>query len=476
MVMACKRLITAAATAAVGLAFVLSASAAPDVQGTLSQSLQPPRLVVQQRSSAAAPGYIFVAPKEGPGQRGPEIADDRGRPVWFSPVAGGEADDFRVQNYLGQPVLTWWQGSGFGGRGEGVDYIADSSYRVIATVHAGNGLAADGHEFLLTPQGTALITVYRDVPYDLRPVGGPREGQATDCVVQEIDVATGRVVFEWHSIDHVPIDESHEPLNPEGAYDYFHVNAVNLDEDGNLLISARHTWTIYKVDRHSGRVIWRLGGRRSDFALAPGAQFAWQHNALPAGESTIRIFDNENNGSDRVMSKSRVIWIRLDLAAKTAALLKTVSHPSTVSASSQGNAQALANGDTFVGWGDTGRVSEFGPDGKLLFDALLSGYQTYRAYRFQWTGRPTAPPTATARRKGRRSTTVHAIWNGATSVARWRVLGGRSTAHLRPLRVVPWNGLDTAIKIKGVPKIVQVVALDERRAVLDTSPPVRVSK
>jgi outer membrane protein assembly factor BamB len=457
-------------------AFVLSAGAAPqrpaartavnrEIQGT--SALPPPRLVVHHRSSRDAPGYIFIAPKQGQTAQGPEIVDEQGRPVWFQP--GGEASDFRVQSYLGKPVMTWYQG--------GIDYIVDSSYHVVATVHAGNGLDLDGHEFALTPQGTALVTIFHGVPFDLSSIGGPKDGIVVDGIVQQIDVATGRVLFEWHSLEHVPLDESYLPVNSDpDSYDYFHINAVNLDSDGNLLISGRHTWTIYKVDRQTGRILWRLGGKRSKFTLGSGVRFAWQHNPLPAGENTIRLFDNENNGEPggRIMAQSRVIWVDLDTATLAATLVKAITHPAALSVPAQGNAQALANGDTFVGWGELGRVSEFDPQGKLVFDATLPGSDdTYRGYRFQWSGHPDTLPTAIARHAGRRKTTVHAIWNGATEVARWRILAGGSAAKLSPVRTAAWNGLDTAIKIAGTPKEVQLVALDARGSVIATSKPVR---
>ena len=463
--------------AALWSAFVLSAGAASQLRVahaagksvTRAVSSQPraPRLRVVQRSSLAAPGYIFIAPKLGQTAHGPEIVDGQGRPVWFHP--GGEATDFRVQSYLGKPVLTWYQG--------GIDYIADNSYHVVATVHAGNGLDLDGHEFALTPQGTALITIFHGVPFDLSSIGGPKDGTVVDGIVQEIDVATGRVLFEWHSLDHVPLDESYLPVNSDpDSYDYFHINAVNLDSDGNLLISGRHTWTVYKVDRQSGRIIWRLGGKHTDFTLGPGVRLAWQHNPLPAGANTIRLFDNENNGEPggRIMAQSRVVWIHLDTATMTATLVKAITHPGALSVPSQGNAQALDNGNTFVGWGELGRVSEFDSQGKLLFDATLPGDDdTYRGYRFQWTGQPGTLPAATARHTGR-TTTVHAIWNGATEVARWRILAGRSRAKLVRIRAAAWSGLDTTMKIAGVPKKVQVVALDARGGVIATSKPARV--
>lgn len=475
-----RRVLAVVLVAALCSAFVLSAGAVwqpreAHAAGTrviraVSSPPRPPRLLVVRRSSLDAPGYIFIAPKQAtPGQtaEGPEIVDGKGRPVWFHP--GGQATDFQVQRYHGNPVLTWCEG--------GVGYVVDRSYKVIATVHAGNGLDLDGHEFALTQQGTALVTIARGVPYDLSTVGGPKDGIVVDGIVQEIDVATGRVLLEWHSLDHVPLDESHLPVNADpDSYDYFHINAVNLDGDGNLLISGRHTWTVYKVDRQTGRILWRLGGKRSDFTLGPGVPFAWQHNPLPAGANTIRIFDNENNGEPggRVMAQSRVIWIHLDTATMKATLVKSITHPAALSVPSQGNAQALDNGDTFVGWGQRGRVSEFDPQGKLVFDATLpAGNDTYRGFRFEWTARPDTLPTATAHHTGRRQTTVDAVWNGATDVARWRILAGRSAAKLVAVRTAAWNGLDTTIKIAGVPKEIQVVALDARGRVIAVSKAIR---
>jgi len=434
-----------------------------------TSALPPPHLIVLHRSPLDAPGYVFVAPKEGRGyQVGPEIADDKGRPVWFHRVPY-VATDFRVQRYRGNPVLTWWQGIGLGGGQPGVGYIADRSYHVIATVHGGNGLDAGGHEFVLTPQGTALVTIYHGVPYDLSSLGGPKNGTVLEGVVQEIDIATGRVISEWHSLDHVPLDESYAPVPPDEPYDYFHINAVNLDNDGNLLISGRATWTVYKVDRQTGQILWRLGGKHSDFSFGQLARFVGQHDPLPAGENTIRLFDNETDGSH-----TRVIWVHLDTGTKAATLVKAIEHPLGLSVAAEGNAQGLDNGDTFVGWGSSDRVSEFDPRGKLLFDATLpGGNDTYRAYRFQWTGQPDTLPTATARHRGRKKTIAHAIWNGATGVVRWRILAGRSAAKLVPVRTVAWNGLDTTIKIGRAPKVVEILALDARGTVIAKSKPIR---
>jgi hypothetical protein len=104
--------------------------------------------------------------------------DNNGRPIWFLPITNGQAAaDFRVQKYHNHPVLTWAQQKGFGGlaQDESADYIFDSSYHLVATVHAGKGLNADAHEFLISPEDTALITIYNALPHDLSSVGGSTE-------------------------------------------------------------------------------------------------------------------------------------------------------------------------------------------------------------------------------------------------------------------------------------------------------------
>ncbi|HET6149171.1 MAG TPA: arylsulfotransferase family protein [Polyangia bacterium] len=445
--------------------------------------LTPPPISVLTAKRGTARGLIFVAPKTpaSPTQvQGPEIIDEQGRPIWFHAVGGGDqVADFRVQSYRGEPVLTWWQGRSHtgAGHGEGVDYIVDRRYRVIATVNAGNGLAADTHEFRLTPQGTALIVVYHAIPYDLSAVGGPAAGLVFDGVVQEIDLATGAVVFEWHSVDHVGVDESRAPV-PVAAgasYDYFHINAVSVDLDGNLLIDARNTWAFYKVERRSGRVIWRLGGKKSDFTLGAGVPFAWQHDPEAVDHQTVRLFDNE--AAPAVLPHSRVIWIRRDLFDHTTTLVRAIEHPDGLSAGSQGNSQVLDNGNTFVGWGQTGRFSEFDPSGNLLFDANVpAGYDTYRAYRHVWHARPDSPPAATAQRNADGTTTVHALWNGATDVARWIVVGGAHPHRPRRLGAAAWTGLDTSITIQGdVDGPVAVVAEDAFGRVIERSRAVVVS-
>ena len=225
-------------------------------------------------ATGQAPGYVFLAPKRTPGQNGPTILDALGRLVWFHPLPKGTtADDFKVQIYRGEPVLVWWEGKfNRGGYGAGTWVIADKTYTEIARVHAGNGLDGDLHDIQLTARGTALILIYEQVERDLTEMAARRNGQVLDSIVQEVDVASGKVLWEWHSLDHVGIGETYVnfPRKPSQVVDYFHINSVDEDTDGNLLISARNTWAIYKIAKPSGDVIWRLSGRRSDFAVGEG--------------------------------------------------------------------------------------------------------------------------------------------------------------------------------------------------------------
>jgi hypothetical protein len=467
--------------------------------GAPSSQPSPVPITLLQSSSRTASGFVFLTPSAGAaatpgggpvepgGSHGAEIVDDRGLPVWFHSLpAGTTAFDLRVQRYRGEPVLTWIESRGAFSTGPTVGYIADRHYRVTATVQAENGLTSDIHELVLTREGTALIPSYHTVPQDLTAFGGPASGLVTEGVVQEIDVATGRVLFEWHSLDHIALDESHSPAptTSGAAWDYFHLNAVSVDEDGNLLIGARNTWAAYRLDRRTGEVLWRLGGTKSDFALGPDVAFAWQHNPTAVDHrGLVRIFDNE--ASPAVLPYSRVIWVRHDDRNRTATLERWFKHPEGLSAGSQGNAQALDNGDTFVGWGQLPRFSEFDAEGQLLFDgALPSNYSSYRAYRFEWEGAPDTPPTATAESTGG-GVTVHAIWNGATEVARWEVLDGSAIANDRgdgpgaqngddhygafPVASGPWSGLDTVIPVTAPLSSVVVVARDRAGRLLGRS-------
>lgn len=418
--------------------------------------LKPPTVTVTAHSPQASAGDIFLAPYSGPGQYGPMILDESGQLLWFKPLSpsGTRAADFRVQSYEGRPVLTWWQDPLIsGGASQAGEVIANSSYQDVAIIRAGNGYQPDLHEFQITPQETALITVYAGVDCDLSSVGGPRNAAVVDTLLQEIDLRTGLVMYEWHSLDHVALGESyasavHSSLTT--PFDYFHMNSIDVEQNGDLLVGSRNTWTAYDVNPATGVVNWRLGGRHSSFAMGPGTRTAWQHDARQQPDGTITFFDNE--ATPLVHSQSRAIQVSLDMQKMTATLVRSQQHGSPLVAGSQGNVQALGGGDWMVGWGQAPFFSEYGPGGQLLLDAHLpSSYESYRTFRMPWTGTPESPPAlAVLHSTGRHpATTLYASWNGATGVASWRVLGGASASSLVPLSSVPKSGFETAIALPG---------------------------
>jgi hypothetical protein len=442
--------------------------------------LQPPVVTVLEHGSDATPGYVFIGPKMGAPQQGPEIVDQSGQPVWFDPTRG-EVTDVRVQEYRGKPVLTFWVGPPTApilGTGFGSYYLLDSSYHVVAHVQAGFGPnTGDLHEFNLTPKGTALLTAYRVVHRDTSALGGRPNEPVADSMFQELDVATGKVLFTWHSIGHVALSESEASLPPkQGAgskapYDYFHINSVQKLPNGNYLISARNTWGVYEISHRTGKVVWRLGGKKSDFTLGPGMKFAWQHDVRLRDDGTYTLFDDESAPPEG--PRSRAIRFRLDRKAHTAALVHADSLPGVL-AGSQGNVQQLDDGNIFVGWGATPRYTEFAPDGSVLYDAVFSaGDDSYRAYLAPWVGTPTTRPAIAVDDRSGGRVTLHVSWNGATEVTHWRVLAGDLAHALSPVATVSKRGFETAIVVRSDAPYFAVQALDANGRVLRRSAIVR---
>ncbi|MFE9581824.1 arylsulfotransferase family protein [Nocardia sp. NPDC006044] len=313
------------------------------------------------------------------------IADRSGREIWrYTAPPGQGVANFRTQTYRGKPVLTWWQGSTVGGHGSGVDYLADDHYRVIATVTPGPGLGSDVHEFRLTPDGRALITAYQEIAADLTAIGGPKDGTMFDCIASVVDVATNEVLFQWSAAAHIPLTDTQVPglLPGNTSYDPYHMNSIALDPAGDLVVSLRNTSAVYDIDAHTGAINWQLGGRNSSFELGPGVQFGFQHDAEFAAPATLRLFNNNSSGPS-TLGPSSVQWIRLDLEARRATLVRNQTHPSGLVTVAMGNAQGLPNGNTLVSWGVVPRISEFAPDGELVYDATVP-FGSYRAYADPW--------------------------------------------------------------------------------------------
>ncbi len=446
-----------------------SASASPGARRTYRSrpDIAAPLVEITTLAGIPAPGLVFLTPANGQGHDGPMIVDASGELVWMRPDTSGYATDLRVATLGGAPVLTWWEGDNNAGIGSGEHVVADASYRVLHRIDGQKGRKADLHELVLTPGRTALFFAYASVGPGPLPASPDNQIRVMDCAIQEVDLTTGALLFEWHSVDHIAVDESvlTPPTAADAIHDYFHGNSIEVDTDGNLIVSARNTSAVYKVDRTTGDVIWRLGGKRSDFDMGPGTAFALQHDARRQADGTLTLFDD-----NQAPNFSRGLVLRVDESAKTATMVREYPQPQRLLSTSQGNVQYLPNGHVFIGWGSVPQFSEFTADGRLVLHAEFTASQSYRDRRYAWVGRPAEAPTVAADPSGS-GAVVYASWNGATEVARWDVLVGNSTA-MRQVASTPRTGFETIVGLQQLATgdtLVAVRARDATGAVLGTS-------
>ena len=433
--------------------------------------LNAPKIDITGDPSKTGEGLVFLAPKGGDDpMRGPVITDRFGEPVWVQPVGSRWIYDFRVQEYEGKPVLTWWRGKHLsGGYGRGEYVLMDRSYSEITSV-ATPDLGPDFHDMTLTDRGTALMTSFPIVRRDLSEIGGPKNGYVANCIVQEIDVETGKVVFRWNMLADVPLTETtetpdHNPKEPgtkKAPLDPFHVNSIYPDGKNGLLVSARNTHAVYRIDKRTGRLDWTLGGKGTDFEMKGNSEFAYQHDAQRRSDGTITLFDNE--AGPQVGEESRGLQLEVDEKSMTAEVVQEYLPPDGRLSNSQGNMQVRPNGNVVIGWGSEENYSEYSSDGELLYDAAVNG-QSYRVFRFPWHAKPTEPPRFMYQ-KGK----AYVSWNGATEVASWRFIAGKDKASATKVATVPRDGFETSAKMVDRPYIA-AQALDAQGKVLATAEP-----
>ena len=452
--------------------------------------LHPPAIKADlpTQTSALSPGDILVAnfydltTKPMMGQSGPLVLDNKLQPVWFKPVPPDVvASNLEAQTYRGKPVLTWWQGviSDTGATQSGEDVIVDSHYRTVATLKGRDGWVITLHEMLVRGD-YAWVTANKDIPMDLSRYGGSASGVLDDSAVQEYDIATGRLVYSWDALRHIPLGASHaQPPDNGFPWDAYHVNSISLAPNGDFLVSMRSTWAAYMVDRATGRVRWQLGGKGSTFEVPKDASFEWQHDVKLQSPTVVTMFNDnccEITGAGTYLAPagpSSAMELRLDFADHRAVVLARYTYGPHYSAAYMGDTELLPNGNVFIGWGSQPNFTEVDKAGRVLLDATFPGPDlSYRAVLASWSAKPYYPPSGAARPAGR-ATDVYASWNGATGIAAWRVLGGSSLNRLRALTEQARSGFETKLKVAGSHGWYEVQALSASRKVLGTSRPFR---
>lgn len=472
----------------------------PQVWSFVSEpKLHPMKVTINKFDPGTSQGLIFLAPyafSSTPtyGQPGSLILDNEGNPIWFRPLSSPNLmnTDFRFQVYRNKPVLTFWQGTlvtppaytnAPGGSSEpgSCYYILNNHYKVIKTLTAHRGYTSDIHEFLITPRNTALFLSTKSVPMDLTPFGGPADGFVQDFAIQEVDIKTDKLLFFWRALDHIPLSESYQPAstatNSGNIWDAYHLNSIGLtDNPDDILVSSRNAWTIYRINKPSKEILWRLGGKSSNFTIESGASFSWQHDARFLSENLISMFNDNSNGIVSG-SPSHGLILKLNYSTMKASLFRSYFHDPNLTVASQGNLQSLPNGNKFVGWGQSSYYSEFrdagnsesDPSVNLLYDASMpSSNYSYRAYRHNWVGRPcTKPKIALTSNDG--VITVYASWNGSTETVSWAVLAGDNPEKLTLVGAAVRSGFETAIPVKTKENYFQVKALNIKGKVIGKS-------
>jgi hypothetical protein len=450
--------------------------------------LQPPVITLARKIEGSQAHDIFLnAPVSGPNRGGGMILDPNGNLIWMGPdVPGAHKLDFNTQTYRGQPVLTWWEGVETHGWGQGVIVIADTSYTRKHTFHAvGKNVMFDHHEFNISAKDTALATIFWPHTADLTPIGGPKNASIVSGVFEELDIATGKMLFKWDSLESgVKIEDTYQPVFyenqhfgvPSNPFDYFHINSVSYADDGNILVSSRNTWCIYKISRKSGRIIWRMNGKHSDFEMGPGTHFYWQHHVRQHPGGIMTVFDNGASPTEE--KQSRGLVLEVDEKKMRVTLKHQYVHPGKppLLASAMGSCQLLPNGNVMVGWGTNSFFSEFSADGKVLINgAMTEGNPSYRVFAADWTGHPAGRPAVVAKkRKTGGKATVYVSWNGATEVVSWGVLAGKSHSSLTSVGAGRKSGFETALAVQDAGPYYAVQALDSDGHVLSTSATVKV--
>lgn len=478
--------------------------------------LSPPQLNITIPAKGTSPGYLFIAPFSGfpqvgnlfgPRQAAPYIFKDDGELVWsgFSYFSIW-ATNFQAGTVNGEDVLFSFEGSHNPGYGHGHGHITflDKHYETTRELRAGNHKIIDKHEFHIVDGKTGLVQIYQPVPYDLTPYGATKKQQwIVNAIFQELDIQTGEVLFEWSSLDHVSPYESVLPVtegqagsgfNSSDAWDYFHINSVDKDAEGNYLISARDAAAIYKVDGKSGDVIWKLGGlpgiTTSDFKSDKNLTFSFQHHArfLHTSEDGTRqvfsLFDNSAHGSEDKNGKqvhysdaSSGKIVEVDTASKRAKLLFNGVAPYDLLAKSQGSTQVLPNGNVLVNWGSSGAVTEYDPNETPIFHAfvdsgLLADHtENYRAFKFNWTGIPNES-IAVAFHTTDEGSKVYVSWNGDTRTTQWKLFEVSPNDDKTKISANTRDGFETVIHLAGgIQDPIVVQAFDKDGTFLGESDP-----
>lgn len=402
-----------------------------------------PTITVTATASDTAEGYIFLSNHHKFWTRSKPyllIMDDRGDPVFYRRMNPGQpAHDFKLQP---NGLLTYWDAA------TGKHYALDETYTIVEVLEPQNGLVGDFHEFQILPNGHKIFYVWQTYKRDMSGIveGGQTNATVLGTIFQEVDT-DDNVVFEWEGLDHIPLTDSWASLTGP-VVDYIHTNSIEVDFDGHWIMSSRNTNEVTKINRQTGELIWRMGGKANEFTFVDDelAPFTIQHDARRLENGNLLIFDN------RLADFSRAVEYAVDEVAKTATLVWEYRAPQGSRGRIMGNAQRLPNGNTLVNLGSASpMITEVRPDGSEVFQLTLEeNIFTYRAFRSPWVGRPQTVPKLVVTRDEAFEITLRYSWNGATEVAAYAIYGDLTESPKTLLTVQPKLGFETTTVLRDM--------------------------
>jgi hypothetical protein len=323
------------------------------------------------------------------------IFDTSGAPVWYWKTPDRRRD-FKLQD---NGWLTMLVRDGYGGSGDG--YIAlDKNYEYIKSFRTTNGYSTDEHELQVLPDSSYFLIGRRESVVDMSQyvTGGQSFATVRETCIQEF-TADDQLIFIWRAWDHFDIRDLELESLTSNYIRFPHMNAIDIDTDGNILLSSRHLSEISKINRQSGDFIWRLCGVPESpnnefiFENDPLSGFRNQHSIRALGNNHYTIFDNGNLHSPAV---SRAVEYAIDTVLNKATLVwEFQNDQSNAQSYYMGNTQRLANGNTHINWavGNTMPIaSEITPNGEKAFEMWFTGGDhSYRTFRFPWNGMRLTP-------------------------------------------------------------------------------------
>jgi hypothetical protein len=358
-------------------------------------------------NSNPSPGYLFLETGMSGAAMYTMMLDNKGLPVWYR---RGRMYDFKIQK---NGIITWCLGDG-----EGFPAF-DENFNYIRTYLTTNGYLTDGHDLKVLEDGSYLMLGYRTNAVNLSKYipGGSTSASVRETVIQEF-TAAGELIFQWRSWDNYDIRLS--------GTDFTHMNALEIDEDGHILVSARQLSEVTKINRDTGEIIWRLSGTNSSFTFVNDSLNGtrYQHDISALGNGHYMVFDNGNGRSPQV---SRAVEYQLNLANMTATLVWQFRDTPDKYAYWLGNAQRLPTGNTLINFArpQYPKAIEVDTNGVKRFElSLVPNSDAYRTFRFPWNGAVAVPYLILEPQQD----SIILVFNkfGDTNVAYYRIYGGTS--------------------------------------------------